>query len=220
MPCFFITGTDTGVGKTWVTDWLVRAWRRQGHHAVALKPISAGDRHDAELLLEASGHALTLNEINPHHFRHPAAPLVAAQAENRIMDFPAENRRILELASRFTHMAVEGVGGWRVPLAPGYEVRDWAVDLGLPVVVVARTSLGTLNHTQLTVDSIRQTGLTCAGIILNPGPETVPDSPDFDLARGSNLGLLRDLLFLPVFELHRRAHAAGEIPVWLGGEKI
>lgn len=216
MPAFFITGTDTGIGKTWFTCWLLRAWRARGHDAAAVKPLSTGDRRDAELLREAGGNALALDEINPLHFREPAAPLVAAQAENRVVDFPALNRRIGALRKRFTHFAVEGVGGWRVPLAPGYGVREWARDLALPIVVVARAGLGTLNHTLLTVDSIRNAGLTCAGVVLNPGP--APLSPDLDLARRTNPLLLRDILLLPVFELDGRAETAGKIPVWLGGE--
>ena len=217
MPSFLITGTDTGVGKTFFTSWLVRAWRAQGFQAAGIKPISAGDREDAEILREAGGHLLTLDEINPFYFREPAAPLIAARLENRSIDFTTENKRIKEMISRWSYLAVEGVGGWRVPLAPGYEVRDWARDLAMPVVVVARAGLGTLNHTQLTVDSIRGAGLTCAGVILNHGPEP---SPDFDLVRRTNLELLRELLRLPILDFDRGVHAAGKVPVWLGGEKI
>jgi dethiobiotin synthetase len=222
MPSFFITGTDTGVGKTWFTCWLVRAWRARGHDAVGLKPVSTGDREDAMLLREASGKALTLDEINPIHFREPAAPLVAAREENREIDFAAQNRAIHALGSRFSHFAVEGVGGWRVPLAPNYEVRDWARDLALPVVVVARARLGTLNHTLLTVESIQRAGIACAGIVLNTGAEEIDNaiSPHFDLARRTNRALLESLLLLPVFDFDRLAHAAGEIPPWLGGEEV
>jgi dethiobiotin synthetase len=215
-PRFFITGTDTCVGKTWFTCWLVRAWRTSGHAAIGLKPIAAGGREDAESLREAAGGALTLDEINPVHLRDPAAPLVAARAENRTLDFAALNAAIATTAARFSHVAVEGVGGWRVPLAPDYEVRDWARDLGLPVVVVARAGLGTLNHTLLTVESIRAAGMACAGVVLNFGaPEWIETS---DLARRTNGVLLQDLLGLPVFELHGAAESAGEVPVWLGGE--
>lgn len=218
MPSFFITGTDTGVGKTTFTRWLVRAWQAQGHTAAALKPISTGDREDAILLRTAAGEALTLDEINPIHFREPAAPLFAARAEDRSIDFNELNRQIKTVSTRFSHFAVEGVGGWRVPLAPDCEVRDWARDLGFPVVVVARGTLGTLNHTLLTVESIAAAGVTCAGIVVNAGPEE--GSPDFDLTRDRNVALLRDLTRLPLFEFHRRAQAAGHVPVWLGGEKI
>lgn len=224
MLSFFITGTDTGVGKTFFTSWLVRAWLARGHDAAALKPISTGDRHDAALLREASRDALSLDEINPVHFREPVAPLLAARAENRFIDFIALNREIETICARFSHLAVEGVGGWRVPLAPGRDVRDWARDLGFPVVVVARATLGTLNHTLLTVDSIHAAGLACAGIVVNPGPEesSSPDrvSPDLDLARSRNVALLRTLLGLPVLEFDRRVQASGHVPVWLGGEEV
>ena len=216
MPHFFITGTDTAVGKTWFTAWLVRNWRAQGHEAVALKPISSGDREDARLLREASGDILPLDEINPVHFDKPAAPLIAAQAENRSIDFPALNHSILTASKYYSHLAVEGVGGWRVPLASGYDVSDWARDLALPVVVVALNRLGVLNHTLLTVDSIHAAGLTCAAVVLNPGPNP---SPDLDLARRDNVLLLGSLLSLPVFEFERGAETAGRIPVCLGGKE-
>jgi len=213
---FFITGTDTGVGKTHFTAWLVRAWRRAGIDAVALKPIASGDREDALALQRAMDARLTLDEINPLHFREPAAPLVAAELENRTIDFPKLNATVRDTAARFTHVAVEGVGGWRVPLAKNYEVREWARDLALPVVIVARGTLGTLNHTLLTVESISSAGNTCAGIVVNAGPET---SPDLDLVRRRNVALLRDLLpALPILELDRRVETAGRLPTWLGGK--
>jgi dethiobiotin synthetase len=216
---FFITGTDTNVGKTWFTCWLVRAWRQHGHIAAALKPISSGDREDARQLMHAIGARLQLDEVNPVHFREPSAPIFAALAEKRSIDFVALNKRIQETSTHFSRLAVEGVGGWRVPLAPNYEVRDWARDLGLPVVVVARGTLGTLNHTLLTVESIRAAGLDCAGVVVNAGPKE-KSSPDLDLARGRNVALLRDLLGLPVLELDGRAQASGHVPLWLGGEKV
>jgi dethiobiotin synthetase len=219
MPAFFITGTDTGVGKTWFTCWLLRAWLALGHDAIALKPLSTGDREDALCLQNAVGKCISLDEINPLHFRQPAAPLVAARAENRSINFIALNRQIRDMSARFSHLAVEGVGGWRVPLALDYGVREWAGDLGFPIVVVARGSLGTLNHTLLTVDSIRDAGLTCAGIVVNAGPEE-GTSPDFDLTRRENIDLLQDLLCLPVLEFDRRVQASGHVPVWLGGKEI
>jgi dethiobiotin synthetase len=219
MPSFFITGTDTGVGKTYFTCWLVRAWQAWGHAAAALKPISSGDREDAMRLRDAIGARLTLDEINPIHFREPVVPLLAARAENRSIDFAALNPEIKAASARFSHLAVEGVGGWRVPLAPGYDVRDWARDLGFPVVVVARGTLGTLNHTLLTVDGIRAAGLTCAGVVVNAGPEK-DLSPDLDLARRQNVALLRDLTGLPLLEFDSRAQASGHVPMWLGGEEV
>jgi dethiobiotin synthetase len=141
---------------------------------------------------------------------------VAAHAEKRTLDFAALNAAVAQTAARFSHVAVEGVGGWRVPLAPGYEVRDWARDLGLPVIVVARAGLGTLNHTLLTMESIHRAGATCAGIVLNAGLDEA--SAASDLARRTNGAVLYDLLGLPIFELDRAAESAGEVPVWLGGK--
>jgi dethiobiotin synthetase len=221
---FFITGTDTGVGKTYFTCWLLNGWIELGHTAAALKPISTGDRDDAMRIKNIIGSRLTLDEINPVHFREPAAPLIAARAEKRSIDFKALHQHIQAMRARFSHLAVEGVGGWRVPLAEGYDVRDWARDLGFPVVVVARGSIGTLNHTLLTVDSIRDAGLTCAGVVVNAGPDegSSPDrvSPDLDLTRRRNVDLLRDLLRLPVLEFDRRFQATGHVPLWLGGKEI
>lgn len=209
----FITGTDTNVGKTFFTRWLVRTWRTLGYSAAGLKPIATGDLADAEELASAS--ALTPAEVNFAHFPLPAAPLIAARAAGRAIDFPTMQSWIENYEKRFPYLAIEGVGGWRVPLAPGYEVFDWARELGLPVVVVARAGLGTLNHSLLTVDSIRACGLTCAGLVLNHGAE--PPNPD--LAR-SNAEVLSELLALPVFDFDGAAHRAGKVPVWLGGKEI
>jgi dethiobiotin synthetase len=219
MAHLFITGTDTGVGKTFFTCWLVRAWRGLGHDAAGLKPIATGDREDAALLEKANGGVLSLDEINPVHLREPAAPLFSAQTESRSIDFGPLNRGIREAGSRFGYLAVEGVGGWRVPLALSYEVREWAGEIGFPVVVVARGGLGTLNHTLLTVESILAAGLTCAGVVVNAGPDE-GYSPDFDLTRRRNVALLRDLLGLPVLEFDRGVQASGHVPLWLGGKEI
>jgi dethiobiotin synthetase len=219
MPSFFITGTDTGVGKTWFTRWLVRGWRQMGFDGVGLKPIATGDREDACLLERANELRLSLDEINPVHFREPAAPLFAAQTENRSIDFTELNQEIRITGKNFSHVAIEGVGGWRVPLAPDYEVRDWARDLGFPLVVIARGTLGTLNHTLLTVDSIREAGLVCAGVAVNAGLPDI-DSPDLDLTRRRNVVLLGDMLRLPVFEFGHRVQTACHVPLWLGGKEI
>jgi dethiobiotin synthetase len=220
MPSFFITGTDTGVGKTALTCWLIRGWLANGSAAAGLKPISTGNREDAIRIRNAMEFRLELDEINPVHFGEPAAPLVAARAENRTIDFARVDQIIRDVGGRFSHVAIEGIGGWRVPLAPDYGVREWARDLGLPVVVVARGTLGTLNHTLLTVGSIREAGLTCAGVVVYSGAdESGPQAlPDLDLIRRRNVALLRELLALPVFELDRGAQTSGHVPVWLGGK--
>lgn len=216
MVAFFITGTDTGVGKTFFTCWLLQAWLARGYQAAALKPVTTGDRADAEKLFAAGDKTLTLDEINPHHFSLPASPRVAAEAEKKTLNFKALNQDIFRHQTRFSHLAVEGVGGWRVPLAPGYEVRNWAGELRFPLIVVARAGLGTLNHTLLTLENIEARGLTCAGVILNPGPVT--DSSTDTLAE-TNRKLLREMLAVPVWLWDASAQASLTLPSWLSGEE-
>lgn len=212
MSAFFVTGTDTGVGKTFLTAQLTRDGRRRGLPAAALKPLATGDRADAEQLRQAMDGLLTLDEINPVWFRLPAAPLAAAEAEGRTIDFATLNAHVAAMRRRFPHLLVEGVGGWRVPLAPGYEVRDWARDLGLPVLVVARAGLGTINHTLLTVENIQAYGLSCAGIYLNPGPPE--QAPDEALLR-SNRRILEQILQRRVLLWNSRPCPGDGLPGWL-----
>ena len=206
---FFVTGTDTDVGKTYFSAWLIQTWRRQGKPAAALKPISCGDRLDAEILAAASEGDLSLDEVNPVQLATPAAPLAACRREGRTLDLPALAAQIARQRQRWPRLLVEGVGGWRVPLTPQESIREWAVVLGLPVLVVARAGLGTLNHTLLTIDSIRQTGLSCAGIILNA--HDTPESP----ARSMNPALLREATGLPLLEFSGEVEASGQLPAWL-----
>jgi dethiobiotin synthetase len=206
---FFVTGTDTDVGKTYFSAWLVRTWRRQGKTAAALKPISCGDRRDAEILADAAEGKISLDEVNPVCLATPAAPLAACRLENRPLDLPALAAQISRQRERWPYLLVEGVGGWRVPITPQESVREWAASLGLPVLVVARAGLGTLNHTLLTVDSIRQSGLVCAGLILNT--HGAPESP----ARSTNPALLREATGLPLLEFTGQVEAAGHLHAWL-----
>lgn len=189
----FVTGTDTGVGKTYITRMLVEMLRSEGMDAVGYKPIACGDRDDARILSAASG-GLSQDEVNPIHLKTPVAPYVAGLLENRSVD-PAE---ILagyhRLANAHRHVIVEGVGGWEVPIAPNYRVSDLAKDLGLPVLVVAANRLGALNHILLTVDAIRAKGLSCAGLILNQLDD------ELDTAMITNKGVVEDLSGVPLLD--------------------
>jgi dethiobiotin synthetase len=192
---FFLTGTDTGVGKTFVASEIVRRRRREGHDCVAMKPICCGDRTDAELLSAASEGAAPLADINPLWLRTPAAPLVAAMVEERPIDLELIRRAFHRLRLQHSQLVVEGVGGWRVPITREFSVSDLAGEMALPVVVVVANRLGALNHTLLTVESVRSSGLICAGVILNhvqPGTE-VPD-----VAVMTNAAVLNDLLPVPI----------------------
>ncbi len=202
----FLTGTDTNVGKTYVAARLIRALRREGIDAVGFKPLCCGGREDAELLHAASDGALTLNDVNPVWLRPPAAPYTAAMIEGRSIDLDLIRDTFTRLRAAHSSLIVEGVGGWLVPITRDYSVRDLARDLALPIAVVFANRLGALNHTLLTVESIRATGLTCAGLIQN---HPTADAPDEAAAVATNRAILEDLTGLPIlFDL---AHGTGEL---------
>ncbi len=200
---YFLTGTDTGVGKTYVAALLVRGLRKAGFDTVGLKPICCGGREDAEKLRNAADDELTLDDVNPVWFRFPAAPYAAAMAEERMPDLDQIRDRFKRIRRMRRSVIVEGVGGWLVPITRDYFVADLAAELGLPVVVVAANRLGVLNHTLLTVRAIRERGLPCAGVILNNATET-PDA-----AASTNGPVLEDLLEVPV--LHEVAYGQGAL---------
>jgi len=189
LMSYFITGTDTGVGKTHVTALLLRAFNEAGRPALGYKPLACGDRLDADILRAAGAEpSLPLNAINPVFYRVPAAPMAAAMIENRVPDLAAVRAGFDALAARATTVLVEGAGGWLVPISESYSMADLAADLGLPVLVVVNNKLGALNHTLLTVHAIEARGLRCAGLLLNQ----VAD--ERDSASISNRILLEKLL--------------------------
>jgi dethiobiotin synthetase len=189
----FVTGTDTGVGKTCVVSRMVAAIRKDGIDAVGMKPICCGDRDDAKALHRASDGVAALNDINPVWFRTPAAPYTAAMIEGRTVDLALIRDAFERLKSTHQRVIVEGVGGWRVPIARDYFVSDLARDFALPVVVVVANRLGALNHTLLTIESIQSSGRKCAGIILN---HVVPENTE--PATVTNRGILEDILHVPI----------------------
>jgi dethiobiotin synthetase len=189
---FFLTGTDTGVGKTFLAVQLLRLLRATGIPAVAMKPICCGDRDDARLLLAASEEGISLDQLNPVWLRSPVAPAVAAEIERVQIDIEKIVASYRELQARFQCVVVEGVGGWLVPISENFFVSDLAARLELPVVIVTQNRLGCLNHVLLTAESVERRGLTCAGVVLNRivSPE--------DLAQKTNEGQLRRILHAPL----------------------
>lgn len=163
----FVTGTDTGVGKTFVTALLTRALRRKGLDTIALKPLCSGERTDPEELRAAADNALPVDEVNPFWFQTPVAPLVAARIENRTVKTEALLEWFSRISANRQSLLIEGAGGWLVPAAEGLLISDLARKLGLPVLLVVANRLGCVNHTLLTLESIRAHGLHCEGIILN-----------------------------------------------------
>jgi len=195
---FFITGTDTDVGKTFVTALLTRSLRRAGFDTVAMKPVSCGEPEDSLALQAAANHELSLEEVTPVSYAVPLAPVEAARLEGRTFD-PSEVLPTFQRLHRTRRsLLVEGVGGWLVPLAEKYSGADLAKELGLPVLLVVRNRLGALNHTLLTLESIASHGLTCHGLVLNNHP-----ADDGDPASEGNRRLLPTLTRTPIlFEIH------------------
>jgi dethiobiotin synthetase len=180
----FVTGTDTGVGKTFTTALLTRALCQVGLGTIALKPLCSGERSDVEILRAASDHTLSLDETNPVWLQAPATPLVAAKLENRTLSLDPLQHWFRSLSAKHPSLLVEGAGGWLVPITESETIADLAVRLNLPVIVVVANRLGCLNHTLLTLESIRARGLHCPGIILNHL------TPDSDIAQRTNADIL------------------------------
>jgi dethiobiotin synthetase len=208
MHCF-ITGTDTGVGKTFFTCTLLSAWAARGHRTAGFKPISTGTREDAEQLQAAAANPLTLEEINPLHFPTPLSPWIAAELENHQNDLSAVSRQLRQAMLPYTHVAIEGTGGWLTPITRETTMADLAKELGYPVVIVTRATLGTLNHTLLTVESIRSSGLPILGLVINHH-----QAPD-DQATRTNPSALARLTGLPTLNLQRETPSLLALPAWL-----
>jgi dethiobiotin synthetase len=171
----FVAGTDTGVGKTVVAAALCAVLAERGERVAAFKPAVTGMDEppdpvwprDHELLSQVASADQTPAEVAPYRFGPPVSPHYAAELAGVAIEPP----RLLEAGRRHELLIAEGVGGLMVPLTAGYLVRDLAVDLGLPVVVAARTGLGTINHTLLTLEAARAAGLNVAGVVMTPWPE-------------------------------------------------
>lgn len=164
----FITGTDTGVGKTYITNLLLSSMIKRNQSAVGFKPISCGDRNDAELILSSSYPTPnSIDLINPVHLKTPAAPLAASLIEGKDVNLDLIKKHHQELKNSYDNVIVEGAGGWAVPITAKYNIGDLAAELCSEVLIVVNNKLGALNKTILTYNAIRDKGLKLAGIILN-----------------------------------------------------
>ena len=210
----FVTGTDTGVGKTYVACALVRALRDRGCHAAGMKPIAAGfDRGsqwnaDVAALADADGLDLPPRIRNPYAFADPIAPHIAARDCGVTVDMAAIARAFGELARSADVVVVEGAGGARVPVAPGLDMLDIARTLRLPVLLVTGVRLGCLNHTLLTVDAIAARGLPLAGWVANRIDPAMLRADD-------NIAALRTLVPGPLVADVAYGATAAFDPAWL-----
>ncbi|MBN1621225.1 MAG: dethiobiotin synthase [Endomicrobiales bacterium] len=190
----FVTATDTEVGKTYISCSIARALKKRGVSVGVMKPIASGSRDDAFKLKKSSRIKEPIERINPVFLIYPLAPLVSARLSCQKINFSKINRSFKYFKKKYRFNIVEGIGGLMVPIKKGYMVIDMIKDFSLPVVVVSRPNLGTINHTILTVEALRRKRIRVLGIILNgkrrPG-----------LAEKTNPGIIREVTKLPVAEV-------------------
>jgi len=169
MPGIFITGTDTGSGKTYVTALLAKYLISQGIDVGVMKPIAAGPVKDNDALYLKKTLKLKdpLELINPVHLKLPLAPYVAAARLKSRINFNAIHKAFGKLSKAHDLILVEGIGGVLVPITQDYFVADLIKDLKLPALIVARAGLGTINHTLLTIEALKRRKITISGIIMN-----------------------------------------------------
>ena len=183
IPGIFVTGTDTGIGKTVIAGAIARHLRkREGLRVGVFKPVGSGCvvrreglvSEDAEFLAHCAEARQPLDLICPQRYVEPLAPAVAGERAKQPVNWPIVDNALRLIARESDVVVVEGVGGILVPLDAKHTVADFAVELGLPAIVVARAGLGTINHTLLTLEALRSRGVKVGGIVVNRYP---PDTP-------------------------------------------
>ncbi len=216
---WFVTGTDTGVGKTVVSCALLHALRASGMRAVGMKPIASGCvrtaqglvNEDVEALLQAGDPAATREQINLYRFEPAIAPHIAAALAGVEIDLAAIAAGHRELADRYDAVVVEGAGGWLVPLGSATSFADLAQALALPVVLVVGMRLGCINHALLTAESIARRGLRLEGWVAN---RIEADMSCFE----ENLESLRERLDAPLMGVV--AHRIPPDPARIAGDLV
>jgi dethiobiotin synthetase len=186
IPGLFITATDTEVGKTVVAGAIADHFRRQGLRSAVLKPVATGAVHrregwvseDAEFLASCADTPFPLDLVCPQRYREPLAPAVAADRAGEPLDWEAIDRSLRLMTAESDVIIVEGVGGILVPLDAKHTVLDLARWLNLPTVIVARPSLGTINHTLLTIEALRRASVPVAGVVINRYPADTPGTAE------------------------------------------
>ena len=164
----FITGTDTGIGKTFLAVRLMKQLRASGINAAGLKPICSGGRSDAKQAYDAMNGALSLDEINPWHFKAAIAPLLAARQERKKIRLSQVVSHVRAMQKRFDVMVVEGAGGLLSPLGENFDSRDLIAVLRAVPVIVAPNRLGVVNHILLTLEALPKNLRAKAFVILMP----------------------------------------------------
>jgi dethiobiotin synthetase len=198
---FFITGTDTGVGKTIITAALIKVISRLGFTIGGMKPVESGCMQQGDVLVPSDGMFIktiahmeeNIGHITPCRFKSPLAPLPASEIEGVTVDFEKIRKAFADLSKKYDVVIVEGIGGLLVPITGNYFVIDMAKDFNLPLIVVSRPSLGTINQTMLTVNYALKEGLRVAGIIINYN-----QPPENTLAEATNPEIIKRISPVPV----------------------
>lgn len=206
---YFVTGTDTEVGKTVASCALLQAANRAGKRTAGYKPVASGSEMTAEGLRNSDALALQRNsglplsyaQVNPYTFAEPTSPHIVAADEQRPIESARLSAGLQALSAQAEWVLVEGAGGWFTPLSPSFSFADWVVHEQLPVILVVGVKLGCINHALLTALAVRHAGLRLAGWIANdvqaPGKR-----------HAEYMATLQQLLPAPLL---------GEIP-WLGAD--
>ncbi len=196
----FISGTDTGVGKTVITAALAWSLKQAGKRVAVMKPVQTGTElpglTDIEFVEKVLGTNHPLDDVCPYRFPKPLAPLVASGLSGETIDIERIRGAYNKLRSAHDVVIVEGAGGLLVPILENYLMSDLASDLGLSLLLVTRPGLGTLNHTLLSIESARARGLDLLGIVINNFPQ------DPDIAERTNPRLISRMTGLPILGLY------------------
>lgn len=195
----FVAGTDTGVGKTVVTAAFAAACRGEGLNVGVWKPVQSGAQigggmTDAERLLEMTGIADSPEAVAPYTFEAPLTPLLAAKQAGVTLAMEQMLQAGEPLIRRYDALFIEGAGGVAVPITEDALLVDWIAMLGVPVVLAARSGLGTVNHTLLTVSLLRQYGIPVLGVVLNDGGQESAEDPSIE----GNAALIEQFGAVPV----------------------
>jgi dethiobiotin synthetase len=198
---FFITGTDTAVGKTIVAGAIVRALNALGLRTAAMKPIETGCRNEGGILVPNDGlflrHIAGIDEpvtsVTPCCLESPLAPMAAAEIEGADVSVKEIKKAFFAMSAKYDAVVVEGIGGLMVPIRKDYYVAELVADLGLPLLIVTRPGLGSINHTMLTLNHALRAGLNVAGIVIN-----YSSPPENSLAEKTNPGVLSRIAAVPL----------------------
>lgn len=203
-PAIFITATDTGVGKTTITAALILALRKTGLRVGVMKPIETGidpqrqELSDTNRLQSLVSPSLPFPSICLYAFPRPLAPLACAREAGMTIDISRIVSSFYHLIPQFSCLLVEGAGGVCTPITPTHTMRDVIDGLNLPVVIVGRTSLGSINHLLLTLEALQHSRINIRGIVLNE-PMASPDTDSTRLQHASTVELIQEWSPVPVF---------------------